>query len=288
MKKELQILILMGCLSLFYGINISSQELLSGGNMEDISAWQASQLDGQVTTTATFNYTTDTPANGVGGCAHFTATTEANTDHKYAQYCIYQKVTLEVGKTYTVKGAYKAIKVANFWCEVRISDMEPEDGSDYKPYGEDPFINLSTWDGLKNGDDSTFNKDYTVPDTYGSPGDEIDMYFVIKMGVWDYTIVYEFLLDEISLTPEGASGIFDKEKVQLVNVYPNPTADMLNINTVELKPNSTVEILNVLGQTVFKRNLTSKAIDVSNLSNGIYTIVISDNNTKYTSKFIKK
>ncbi len=288
MKRNLQITVLMAVFALIFNSNSNSQELLVGGNMENDTLWESSQLDSQVETTVTYNYKTDTTKYGSGGCAHFTATTESDTDHKYAQYCIYQKVRMVVGKTYTVKGAYKAINVGNFWCEVRISDLKPEDGSDYKPYGEDPFINLSTWEELKTGDDTIFNKDYTVPETFGSPGDTVDMYFVIKMGVWDYTITYEFLLDEISLASEETTGIRGQEKVQGINVYPNPTDNLLNISLTPWRQDAIVEIFNMSGQKVMEQHLKSRVIDVSRLSKGTYTIIIKDDNNKYSSKFIKK
>ena len=68
-------------------------------------------------------------------------------------------------------------------------------------------------------------------------------------------------------------------------IYPNPTKDVLNFegfNTADIE----VTIVDLLGKVVLNRSQnTDEALDVSELTNGLYTITI---NGKFTSKFIKE
>ena len=68
-------------------------------------------------------------------------------------------------------------------------------------------------------------------------------------------------------------------------VYPNPTSDILNIETtLELK---SIEIYNIQGQKVMTSN--QNQINVSDLASGIYMIRIQDtNNAIATKKFVKQ
>ena len=69
------------------------------------------------------------------------------------------------------------------------------------------------------------------------------------------------------------------------SVYPNPVADVLTIqlpNDIEIEK---VTIFNLLGQKVSENN--SKNINVSDLSNGVYSILIKTNLGIINKKFIK-
>lgn len=70
-----------------------------------------------------------------------------------------------------------------------------------------------------------------------------------------------------------------------VAIYPNPTNDILNIETtLELK---SIEIYSIQGQKVLKSN--QKQISVANLSSGMYMVKIQDaENNVATKKIIKK
>jgi hypothetical protein len=75
-------------------------------------------------------------------------------------------------------------------------------------------------------------------------------------------------------------------------VYPNPSANQLNIklgNTNNL-PNS-YEVINMLGQSITKRTITTNedlAINTTSLSNGMYFIRITKDDTSITLPFIKE
>ena len=72
-----------------------------------------------------------------------------------------------------------------------------------------------------------------------------------------------------------------------ISIYPNPTSNILNIK-VNNTENLGVTIYNVLGKKImdYKLNGTNTAINVSNLTKGVY--LLSFNNTNMTYKFVKQ
>lgn len=73
-------------------------------------------------------------------------------------------------------------------------------------------------------------------------------------------------------------------ELQNISIYPNPTKDVLNFEGF----NSSIKIsvFDVLGKQVLEQSLNNgETLNVSELSNGIYTIKI---NNEFSSKFIKE
>lgn len=68
-------------------------------------------------------------------------------------------------------------------------------------------------------------------------------------------------------------------------IYPNPTSDILNIQTEQKI--SKIEILDTSGKLLKSNSGSGKTINVSNLSKGIYLIKIYANQNIINSKFIK-
>ena len=73
-------------------------------------------------------------------------------------------------------------------------------------------------------------------------------------------------------------------------VYPNPATDAIHFQLKDSKDNFTIEIYSALGQMVYtgKINQENNLVDVSQFSNGMYVINISDKTKRYTGKFIKQ
>lgn len=70
-------------------------------------------------------------------------------------------------------------------------------------------------------------------------------------------------------------------------IYPNPTHNKLNIKTQEIIKE--VFVYDLLGKKVIANQVSTSAIDVSNLTQGIYIVkVVGENDKTFTSKFIKK
>ena len=90
----------------------------------------------------------------------------------------------------------------------------------------------------------------------------------------------------ISLYLQASNAILGLEPVSKVeySVYPNPTSNFLNIETMDSVKN--INLLNTLGQNVYEGN--SKHINISNLSKGMYLLKIEfENNIIVTEKIIK-
>ncbi len=77
--------------------------------------------------------------------------------------------------------------------------------------------------------------------------------------------------------------------VNSISVYPNPASSVLFLNNIE--GIETIRISNILGETIdnIKVNSGNVAVDVSNLSNGIYfATLINKNGMMFTKKFSKE
>jgi hypothetical protein len=82
-----------------------------------------------------------------------------------------------------------------------------------------------------------------------------------------------------------SSDSFEASKVKL---YPNPTSNVLNIES--LGTIQTISVYNVLGQEVINKalNSTSTSLDVSSLNSGIYVVKTVVDGVTSSTKFIKQ
>ncbi|GAL67253.1 PKD repeat [Jejuia pallidilutea] len=79
----------------------------------------------------------------------------------------------------------------------------------------------------------------------------------------------------------------DKNQLNQIKVYPNPTKDFINFDNLPVK--SKLIISNIHGATVKTIETVSKkqTINISDLKSGVYLISIDDINSTYTKKIIK-
>ena len=76
-----------------------------------------------------------------------------------------------------------------------------------------------------------------------------------------------------------------------VNIYPNPTSDILNIQLNNGSVKNTVSIVDLAGRMIWKKDFNSSnfSIPVENLNKGIYIVTLTDEKGNHlSSKFIKK
>lgn len=81
-------------------------------------------------------------------------------------------------------------------------------------------------------------------------------------------------------------GLFESEFKNTVNVYPNPAADLLFVDTDERI--TTIEIYNITGQLVERFVNVPNQLNVSELNQGVYLMRMKSENEWFYSKFVKE
>ena len=95
-----------------------------------------------------------------------------------------------------------------------------------------------------------------------------------------------FYIDNINIAPSSPNLV--------VKAFPNPTSDVLNIETTfNGKKNIDYIIYNVLGQLIFKDTdqdvySYTKQLNLSSLASGVYLVQVSDGNQKTVRKIVKQ
>ncbi|WP_136667379.1 T9SS type A sorting domain-containing protein [Flavobacterium sp. H122] len=107
-----------------------------------------------------------------------------------------------------------------------------------------------------------------------------------------YTTFF-FLLFSLAVTAQenkdsSLIGKTQEQPLDNLNIYPNPvTTGKLYISSKSNNPKE-IEIFDVLGKRVMQHNLTSKELNISNLTPGVYIIKIKEAEQRATRKFIIK
>jgi len=91
-----------------------------------------------------------------------------------------------------------------------------------------------------------------------------------------------------------ANGQIDENDIQsdfIITSYPNPVADVLNVDFDLIPNNASVEVYNTIGELVLTQSVTdySNTINTSKLSSGLYHIkIIGDNQLLSSRKIVKQ
>ncbi|PCJ66943.1 MAG: hypothetical protein COA58_05685 [Bacteroidetes bacterium] len=72
-----------------------------------------------------------------------------------------------------------------------------------------------------------------------------------------------------------------------LKVYPNPTTNILNVDLPDFIMSFDYSITSISGQQIGTSSSTTKSIDVSGLSNGVYFMEIVSNDVSYRTRFVK-
>jgi hypothetical protein len=113
---------------------------------------------------------------------------------------------------------------------------------------------------------------------------------------------------KIIFTGFGASStgdfIFTREKVfsvgleenlvksEILNVFPNPASEVVNVTFVNTEKNSTISVYDLTGKELLSKNILSgnglsqQELDVSHLSRGTYILTLTSDNSRKTQKII--
>jgi hypothetical protein len=199
------VLVTIICASLFI-FNGRAQEVITGGNMEDSTAWNfywvANALD---TGTWEINHTGDLPAAGDGGCYMVSGGGQSHAT-------LWQAIEINPGHKYYLTGAFRNASVdsvINTWVELFITRIMPTGDM-----ATDIGYRLNTWDKPDTLNfDGTFQDNFIlsknptgyiiIPDTVT----QTEWYLVLKTGCWntlgDPDPTFIFLIDELSLMDLG-------------------------------------------------------------------------------------
>jgi hypothetical protein len=73
-----------------------------------------------------------------------------------------------------------------------------------------------------------------------------------------------------------------------ITVFPNPTKDLLNIQTSLTTDIEKVIVTDIAGKTVLKQNQNTTQVNVQNLAKGMYLLQVFSGDQKWQSKFLKE
>jgi len=155
-----------------------------------------------------------------------------------------------------------------------------------------------TWDGT-NAAGTTLLADgnyrVCIQETWGHGLSTVTRYFPFVKGTTAYTNTTDVTADTrfsgitLTWTPQAAANETFTQGPNFI-VYPNPTKGYFNID-FKSDVNS-IKIVDVLGKEIFNEETkdvttdTTKKIDLSNFTNGVYIVTISDRNGKSSTQRI--
>ena len=157
------------------------------------------------------------------------------------------------------------------------------------------------WDSIPDGlyeiqykevEESSWNTKYTNKNIFEVIDLEIDASYEVRMRTFcnenvasDYSLVYSFTFNgETTILDE----ILETQSIPDLNisVYPNPSTDIIQING-EKQKDSQFQIISTAGLEVEHGSVPEEGIPVSNLSSGMYILVIDSSKGMSTTKFYK-
>jgi hypothetical protein len=157
---------------------------------------------------------------------------------------------------------------------------------------ESESYNSNTGDGVTFEYSFNFDDDCITFSAFDSYGDGICCAYGeggIELKDANGVVVYPYNGDygsgfSVQFDSDGVLGLGDNS-LATVNLYPNPTSDVLTVSNVE---NATIEIYNILGQVmIIKTNISNQeTIDVSGFAAGAYMAKISNAGVTTTKKFV--
>ena len=110
---------------------------------------------------------------------------------------------------------------------------------------------------------------------------KIEGNYILKIVATGRTII-----DNLAWTAYSDDLGISKNLLESISLYPNPTSDIININS-ELKLNK-YEILSINGQVIKEGNILENKISVKELKSGSYFLVLKYNNDVITKGIIRK
>jgi hypothetical protein len=134
--------------------------------------------------------------------------------------------------------------------------------------------------------DSVYNMEYGLM-AIGINPDTIKGTAIIKYAVWDVNTPTKKDTLTWIISASSLAGIVEIEHKNTINIFPNPVKNNLNIIS-NLQTGFTYSINNLSGKEILTGHTTSNSISLSteNVSDGIYSISVSENKKIISTKKI--
>lgn len=265
-------------------INVSAQEMVVGGDMEEesIDYWTIVDLAAGNGHTETFGYTEDSPAGGEDGCLSLAGL------GAWSNVAVCQEILLDKGVEYKISMLVKTsldMELDKDWVEIVTVPAMPVVDGDITAHPNN--FALNSWD---------------CPDTLSVDGNFADyncwgksdlndvLYFE---GFGDTTVVlvlkaggdneYNILLDNVSVMGPEDVAVESANASPQNYVYPNPATDQIRISNVDANE---IQIFDIVGKEVFSTTSIERemTLDISDFKAGTYFVRTGKN----TTLFIKK
>lgn len=111
--------------------------------------------------------------------------------------------------------------------------------------------------------------------------------YTVSLVVYDYTFCKKDSVATL-VTAVSTTGVYESTQVSTLRIFPNPCTEVLNILSTEVKNDYTrIIIFNVLGEKVMDIPYVDQ-LNIREIPNGIYYLIIHEKNQSSHHKFIKK
>jgi hypothetical protein len=187
----------------------------------------------------------------------------------------------EIGSTVTINYEYTIPADGNIYCAINLYDEFT-----WQSMVADGVLSPATA-----GTNVSGSFQFTIPEGTTPTADltgNLNYKLVIELSDsgWNW-LAGDYPATEINLAETLSNTEFNTKTP--FTVFPNPSADYLEINGLEDFSNKGITIFNALGKVVFQdENLQSNRLNVSNLNSGTYLMSIQSDSFTQTVKFIKK
>jgi Flp pilus assembly protein TadG len=129
----------------------------------------------------------------------------------------------------------------------------------------------------------------TTPSVNLTNGEYYDVYVELWTAGWGAKLGTS-LSSKLTIAASGSLGVEKKNIDNGLVFYPNPVSTILSLKNTNGVVVKSLKITNILGETVYYDNqmVNQNAIDVSNLSSGIYILSVNSGDKIQQFKFCKK
>ena len=104
-----------------------------------------------------------------------------------------------------------------------------------------------------------------------------------------YTLLLFFLFSLGAMAQESKQvSAAGKEPIEGLSIYPNPVSTGRIYITTKMGQSKDVEIFDVLGKKILQVTLSSKELNISELTPGVYIIKVKEGDATATRKLIVK